>query len=98
MESPRYHINIQADRPARLRELAARHRLDLCFGSIRKEKSGYSMDVYLNPAEGERVMTQLLTEGVLVQRLNDDPQEEVQISSTNRYAEGAVPRGVGLKR
>ena len=98
MESPRYHINIQADRPARLRQLAARHRLDLCFGSIRKEKRGFSMDVYLSPAEGERVMALLGQEGVQVQRLDDDPEEVALISSTNRYADGAIPRGVGQKR
>ncbi len=98
MESLRYHINIRAPRPARLRQLAARHRLDLCFGSIRKEKRGFSMDVYLSPSEGERVMALLATEGVEVQRLDDDTEEVPVISPTNRYAFGAVPRGVGEKR
>lgn len=98
MESPRYHLNIRAARAARLRQLAARHRLDLCFGSIRKEVRGFSMDVYLSPAEGERMMALLAAEGVQVQRLDDDPEEDILISSTNRYAEGALPRGVGQKR
>ncbi len=98
MEAPRYHINIRAERPARLRQLAARHRLDLCFGSIRKEKRGFSMDVYLSPNEGERVMVLLAAEGVQVRRLDDDPEEVALISPTNRYATGAIPRGVGEKR
>lgn len=98
MDSQVHLITIRAPRIEKLRQLAARHRLDLCFGSIHKEKAGFSMDAYLPIAQADSLLKELQSQGVKAELKGIQEEEIAEVSTTNRYASGAVPRGVGQKR
>ena len=89
-------LNVWAPDLRNLRNVAAIHRLDLCFGSIQRRDGGYALDAYLDEDRARELADRLTTDGFRC-TLGPAQEEEVpEISTTNRYA-NAVPRGVGRK-
>ena len=97
MISETTRLQLSARHLKELRAQVATHRLDLCFGSIRKGKGGFYVDVYLEPSRAAEVMARLKAEGFAYKLIKETEEDPAIVSTTNRYAND-VPRGVGIKR
>ena len=90
-------LGVWAKEPHRLRTLAATHRLDLCFGSVRQEDGGFALDAYLPTDRAMELAERLSSEGYRCTVTAAHEEEAPEVSTTNRYAT-EIPRGVGIKR
>lgn len=79
-----------------LRTIAATHRLDLCFGSIKRQDGGFCFDAFLDQSRAAQLAEKLASEGFRCV-ITATHEEEPEVSQGNRYLHD-IPRGVGLKR
>jgi hypothetical protein len=91
-------LTLQSADAQKLRSFAHAHRLDLCFGSVREVRGGFSLDAFVSPQQADHLVPLCAAAGLSHQR-EELAANILEISTENRFADpNAIPRGVGEKR
>lgn len=94
----RTRLSLQSADAQQLRSFAHTHRLDLCFGSIREVRGGFSLDAFVSPQQADQLLPFCAAAGISHQR-EELASNILEISTGNRFSDpNAIPRGVGEKR